>query len=336
MSQLRKLLFPISITYYIFQLIKNKLYDLRILKVTEFEIPTLCIGNLSLGGSGKTPLVNYIIKNFKNKYKIAFLSRGYNRNTSGYILVNDENSAQEIGDEPYLIKRNHKKLIVSVSENRVHGIKKTIEKFKGIQMFILDDAFQHRRLKCSLNIVLSKFDSPFYNDFIIPVGNLREPKCGIKRANIIIITKCPLNINENQKTNIYNKINPSINQKVFFSSIIYNNYLIGRNKIQIKNLVGSSLILVTGIADSSSLEKYLLEKDIVFNHIKFNDHHKYVKSDIQKIKSKSTNKLIITTEKDYYKIIGIEKLSNIYFQGIDIKFHCPKEDFNMEIKKYIK
>lgn len=336
MSQLRKLLFPISIIYFIFQLIKNKLYDLRFLKVTEFDIPTLCIGNLSMGGSGKTPLVNYIIKSFKNQYKIAFLSRGYNRNTSGYILANDKNSAQEIGDEPYLIKKNHKKLIVSVSENRVYGIQKIIKSFKGIQMFVLDDAFQHRRLKCSLNIVLSKFDSPFYNDCLIPVGNLREPKSGIKRANIIIITKCPLELKHEKKINIIKKINPSINQKVFFSSILYDNFLVGINKIHIDKLIGSSVILITGIADSSSLEKYLLEKEIFFDHIKFNDHHKYDNSDIDNIKLRSNNKLIITTEKDYYKIIAIEKLSNIYFQGINIKFHKGSEDFNLEIKKYIK
>ena len=336
MSQLRKLLFPISIIYFIFQLIKNKLYDLRFLKVTEFDIPTLCIGNLSMGGSGKTPLVNYIIKSFKNQYKIAFLSRGYNRNTSGYILANDRNSAQEIGDEPYLIKKNHKKLIVSVSENRVFGIQKIIKSFKGIQMFVLDDAFQHRRLKCSLNIVLSKYDYPYYNDYIIPVGNLREPKSGIKRANIIIITKCPLKLKHEKKINIIKKINPSINQKVFFSSILYDNFLVGINKIHIDKLIGSSVILITGIADSSSLEKYLLEKEIFFDHIKFNDHYKYDSSDLDKIKLRSNNKLIITTEKDYYKIIAIEKLSNIYFQGINIKFHKGSEDFNLEIKKYIK
>ena len=203
-------------------------------------------------------------------------------------------------------------------------------------MFVLDDAFQHRRLKCSLNIILSKFDSPFYNDCIIPVGNLREPKSGIKRANIIIITKCPLELKHEKKINIINKINPSINQKVFFSSIVYDNFLVGINKIHIDKLIGSSVILITGIADSTSLEKYLFEKEIFFDHIKFNDHHKYDNSDIDKIKLRSTNKLIITTEKDYYKIIAIEKLSNIYFQGINIKFHKGSEDFNLEIKKCIK
>ncbi len=336
MSLVRKLLFPISILYYIFQFSRNKLFDINFFDITEFKIPTICVGNLSLGGSGKTPLVNYIINNYKSELKIAFLSRGYNRNSSGYLHVDETKNVEEVGDEPFLIKKNHKNLIVSVSEDRVKGINHTIKKFKGIQLFVLDDAFQHRKLKCSLNIVLSKFDEPFYSDCIFPVGNLREPKAGIKRANIIIITKCPYNLDTYKKNSILKKINPSINQKVFFSTIIYDIFLIGKIKIKINELFNKSIILVTGIADSSSLKNYLLSKNIFFRHIKFNDHHKYSKSDINHIKSISSKMVVLTTKKDYYKIRSIEKLDNLYYQDINIKFLENEEVFNSEIKKILK
>ena len=172
MSLLRSLLLPISLFYYLFQFVRNKLYEWNLLKSKYFNIPTISVGNLSVGGTGKTPLVNYIISTFKNDYKIAFLSRGYGRSSSGYILASKNTVVNEIGDEPYLIKKNHNELIVAVSENRVHGIEKNLEKIKDIQMFVLDDAFQHRKLKCKLNIILSKFSRPYYNDFVIPSGYL--------------------------------------------------------------------------------------------------------------------------------------------------------------------
>ncbi len=173
---MRSLLLPISLFYYLFQFVRNKLYEWNLLTSKYFNIPTISVGNLSVGGTGKTPLVNYIISTFKNDYKIAFLSRGYGRSSSGYILASKNTVVNEIGDEPYLIKKNHNELTVAVSENRVHGIEKTIEKIKDIQMFVLDDAFQHRKLKCKLNIILSKFSRPYYNDFVIPSGNLRRAK----------------------------------------------------------------------------------------------------------------------------------------------------------------
>ena len=173
---MRSLLLPISLFYYLFQFVRNKLYKWNLLTSKYFDIPTISVGNLSVGGTGKTPLVNYIISTFKNNYKIAFLSRGYGRSSSGYILASKNTVVSEIGDEPYLIKKNHNELTVAVSENRVHGIEKTLEKIKDIEMFVLDDAFQHRKLKCKLNIILSKFSKPYYNDFVIPSGLLNLDK----------------------------------------------------------------------------------------------------------------------------------------------------------------
>ncbi len=336
MSLLRILLFPISLLYYLFQLIRNKFYDLSLLKSQEFNIPTVSVGNLSVGGSGKTPLVNYIISNFKKDYKIAFLSRGYARTTSGYILASESNNVYEIGDEPYLIKKNHKEITVVVSEKRDIGIEKTLEKIDDIQMFVLDDAFQHRSLKCSLNIVLSKFSSPYYNDFVIPTGNLREPKSGIKRAQIIIISKCPDDLDINKRKEIIKKINPLSYQNVFFTSIDYDDIIKGQNKIKTKDLINSSVLLVTGIADSSELKKYLKKNKISFDHLEYDDHHNYSTVDINLIKEKSINRKVITTKKDYYKLINIESLENIYYIDIKVKFLADENTFKSELRKVLK
>ena len=333
---MRSLLLPISLFYYLFQFVRNKLYEWNLLTSKYFNIPTISVGNLSVGGTGKTPLVNYIISTFKNDYKIAFLSRGYGRSSSGYILASKNTVVNEIGDEPYLIKKNHNELTVAVSENRVHGIEKTLEKIKDIQMFVLDDAFQHRKLKCKLNIILSKFSRPYYNDFVIPSGNLREPKSGIKRAQIIIISKCPYDLNKTNRQEIIKKINPLPYQKVFFTTVDYNECLLGKNNIMINDLIDSPILLVTGIADSSELEKYLNKKKIIFDHLRFDDHHNYSQNDINLIKSKSIGKKVVTTKKDYYKIIAIESIKNIYCIDISIKFLAGKDDFNYEIGKVLR
>ena len=337
MPLLKILLIPFSILYYLYQIVRNKLFDLNILKSTKFNFPTISIGNLSVGGTGKTPLANYLITKLKSKYNLTFLSRGYMRKTSGYIQANEYSSVNEIGDEPFLIKQTHNDVTVAVCENRVHGIKASIKNKNESNLFILDDAFQHRSLKASINIVLSKFHQPFFDDFIIPSGNLREPAYGIKRANIIIISKCPYNLSETTKNIFIRKINPNSDQKIFFTSIKYKKYVLGKYQLNHNKISKQDVVLVTGIADSSPLEIFLNKKNIIFNHLKFNDHHRYSKQDINLIKSKSKNKNIITTKKDYFKILEIENLENLFYQDINIEFLFNDENnFINELNKFIK
>ena len=337
MPLLRILLIPFSILYYLFQLIRNKLFDLNILKTTKFNFPIISIGNLSVGGTGKTPLANYLITKLKSKYNLTFLSRGYMRKTSGYILANECSSVNEIGDEPFLIKQTHNDISVAVCENRVHGIKASIKNKNESNLYILDDAFQHRSLEASINIVLSKFNQPFFKDFIFPSGKLREPASGIKRANIIIISKCPNNLSETTKNDFVWKINPNSDQKIFFTSIKYKNYVFGKYQLNYNKISKQDVVLVTGIADSTSLENFLNKKNIVFNHLKFKDHHRYSKQDVNLIKSKSKNKNIITTKKDYFKILEIENLENLFYQDINIEFLFNDEkNFMKELYKLIK
>ncbi len=282
MPLLRRLLIPFSILYYLFQLIRNKLFDLNILKTTKFNLPIIAIGNLSVGGTGKTPLANYLITKLKSKYKLTFLSRGYMRKTSGYILANEYSSVNELGDEPFLIKQTHNDITVAVCENRVHGIQSSLQIKNESNLFILDDAFQHRSLKVSINIVLSKFNQPF-------------------------------------------------------TSINYKNHVLGKYQLNHNKISKQEVVLVTGIADSTALEKFLNKKNIIFNHLKFNDHHRYSKQDINLIKSKSKNKNIITTKKDYFKILEIENLENLFYQDINIEFLFNDEkNFIKELNKFIK
>ena len=201
----------------------------------------------------------------------------------------------------------------------------------------LFEPLQHRTLKASINIVLSKFNQPFFRDFIIPSGNLREPASGINRANIIIISNCPYNLSETIKNDFVRKINPNSNQKVFFTSINYKNYVLGKYQLNHNKISKQEVVLVTGIADSTALEKFLNKKNIIFNHLKFNDHHRYSKQDINLIKSKSKNKNIITTKKDYFKILEIENLENLFYQDINIEFLFNDEkNFIKELNKFIK
>jgi len=298
---LRKILFPVAILNYLFQLSKSFFYSNKILKAHKTKINTICIGNLSLGGTGKTPLVKFLIERLSEKINISVLSRGYKRKTKGFIEVSDESDVNDVGDENFMIKKSFKKINVFACENRLHAMDKISKKFSDVDLIILDDAMQHRKIKCDLNILLTKFEQPFYNDFIFPLGNLREPRIGYKRANIIIVTKCPDNLTISEKENIIEKINPLYHQRIFFSKVHYEDILKGKNDVHI-SVLESDFVLVTGIADSQPLTRYLKSKKYKFNHIRYNDHHIYNQNDIKEIIKSSGNKIILTTKKDYFKI----------------------------------
>ena len=232
MSLLRKLLFPLSLLFKIFQEIRNLLYDLNIIGHTEFNIPTVSIGNLSMGGTGKTPLVEYLLSKLIIKYKIGILSRGYKRKSNGFLKLNECSDISLVGDEPFIIQKTFPESNVYVCEDRVDGIKNILKNDQP-DVIILDDAFQHRKLKTTLNIMLSSFSKPFYNDYIFPVGHLRESRLSYKRANMIIITKCPTNLNQNEMDDIKLKINPLDNQKIFFTHISYKDVLFGNKSFKV-------------------------------------------------------------------------------------------------------
>lgn len=332
MSLLRKLLFPLSLLFKFIQEVRNLLYDLNIIANTKFNIPTISVGNLSMGGTGKTPMVEYLLSNLLIKYKIGILSRGYKRKSNGFLKLNEYSDISVVGDEPFIIQKTFPDSNVYVCEDRVTGIQ-NILKNDELDFIILDDAFQHRKLKTTLNIMLSSFSKPFYNDYIFPVGDLRESRLSYKRANIIIITKCPANLSQNEMNDIKLKINPLEDQKIFFSTILYKDILFGNKSLNINSIINKEILLVTGIAETDSIIRYLNSRSIKFKHLEYSDHHHYSNNDINNILKLSRNSLVLTTKKDYYKLK--DNINNLLYLDIETRFLKNEDQFLKEVYKIL-
>ena len=329
---IKKILFWIfSIPFLLVTSIRNFLYNIGVIKSHQFNIPIISIGNLVLGGSGKTPSIEYLVRLLSNNYKVAVLSRGYGRKSTGFILADSNSDAGIIGDESMQYYRKFKNIIISVDSNRVRGINKLIKLNSKPEIVLLDDAYQHRRVKPGMSILLTKFNDLYSEDNIFPLGNLRESKRNANRADVIIVTKCDKNINKDQKRHIIQKLNIGDNQKIYFSSIKYSKMVYDKESSKpLSEFKNIKFTLVTGIADSSHLINYLNDSGYNFNHILFKDHHNFSDSDIIKI---DRNNLIITTEKDYVKLFT-KITSSLYY--LPIEFIIDNEvDFSKQILDYI-
>jgi len=317
----------ISIPFSIVTLIRNSLYDIGLYKSSEFNIPIISVGNLVLGGSGKTPTIEYLIRLLSKNYKIAVLSRGYGRKSNGFIIADSNSDANLIGDEPMQYFRKFKDIVVSVDSDRTRAINKLINLNLKIEIILLDDAYQHRKVKPKTSILLTEYSKIYSEDYIFPLGNLRESVANAKRADIILVTKCDKNINQNHKIKTIQKLNANKNQKIYFSSIKYSNMVYSKeDKKSIDDLKNRKFILVTGIANSSNMVNYLKDKGYDFNHLSFNDHHNYSDSDISDI---NANELVITTEKDYVKLYSRVTTKLFY---LPIEFIIDnEEEFNNQI-----
>ena len=315
------LLYPLSIVYNLITSLRNLLFDLGLINSVQYKIPTIGVGNLSTGGTGKSILVDYLIELLKIKYRITTLSRGYNRDTSGFIQATSKSSAYEIGDEPYQFYSKHPEINVVVCEDRRKGMKLILNNLPNTEISIWDDVFQHRYVKPGLMLLTTTFKYPYYQDKVLPIGNLRENKSSSKRADLIIVTKCPDELSYIEKLEFLEKLSPDENQKVFFSTISYKKNLKSDDStIHIDNLREDEFILVTGIADSSYLVKYLNNKNLKFKHLKYSDHYNFKKPSIDKILSISRNKKIITTEKDYGRLKPKINRGEIYYLEVSIEF----------------
>ena len=322
MKLFRKLLFFLTPLYYLITVVRNILYDLSFYKTTKFQVPTIGIGNLAVGGTGKSPMVEYLIDLLSKKYSIATLSRGYGRNTKSFIIANEKSTHSDIGDEPLQFYNKYNNIIVCVDNNRVNGINNLLQINKPPGVILLDDCFQHRKLILGLSILLTDYSNLFSNDYVLPFGNLREPASSSRRADIVIVTKCPKNIDEIRKNKIKNKLNLKLSQKLFFSSIEYSKSVIFNNtKTQFNNFVKDKFILVTGLASSDHIVDYLANNKCDFEHKEFNDHHDYILKDFEKV-NPSLN--ILTTEKDYAKLIKILPKRKIYYLPITVNIDYNK------------
>jgi tetraacyldisaccharide 4'-kinase len=331
MKFIRIILFPIVPIYYIVTWLRNRLYDLGIKSSKSYDFPVICVGNLSTGGTGKTPMIEYLIRLLKDDKSIATLSRGYKRKTEGFVLADEDANADSIGDEPFQFYNKFEHLTVAVDGDRQNGIAQLLNLSTKPDIILLDDAYQHRKVKAGFNILLTAYNNLYYKDVVLPTGNLREPRSGAKRADIIVVTKCRKNISEAEKNKITSKIKLENHQKLFFSYVDYADTV--RSSLNSLELITlPKFTLVTGIANAKPLVDFLANKGLKFDHLEYSDHYNFRPSDIDTLASKS---LIITTEKDYVRLSVNESLKDkLYYLPIQIKID-RSEIFNATIKSFV-
>ena len=342
----RILLFPLAIIYWVIIFIRNKFYDLKIFDSATFGMPLICVGNLSVGGTGKSPMVEFLVRNLKDDFRVATLSRGYKRKTKGYALANERSDALEIGDEPMQFKLKFPQVPVAVGEERLDAISQLLHDKPDIQSIILDDAFQHRAIKAGMNILLTDYNNLFTRDFYLPTGDLRDLKSSYKRAEIIVVTKCDPAIDEKVKKDITSEIGLSTNQHIFFTANSYGDvyHIIKQDQI-IRLITNTDVLLVTGIANPQPLKDLLEEHTDTYYMLHYPDHHIFTIDDWKDIKKRfdkieAEKKIILTTEKDAVRLskFGVQ-LNDVPLYVIPLKHHFlfnEEEKFLSLIKSYIK
>lgn len=334
MNALRKILFPFSILYGIVTAIRNFLFDIDFFKSYSFDVPTIVVGNLSVGGTGKTPQIEYLIRLLSPQFKVATLSRGYKRKTAGFVLADESATASSIGDEPYQFYSKFKTIQVAVDANRKNGIETLLAQKSKPEILLLDDAYQHRKVKAGLYILLTTYNELYCDDYMLPTGNLRESRSGAKRAKIVIVTKCPQDLAIAEQVKIRAKLNLNENQELYFSYIDYDNSVFSEHAaISRKLIMGEPKVLIAGIAKPDSFFNFLKQKGDLC--LPFPDHHDFTDADIEAIKVKAENKRIITTEKDYVRLKGSLPSEQLFYLPIQSSFINGGAKFNKTIYDYV-
>ena len=348
----RLFLYPVSAIYGLIVSIRNFLYDYKIFKSTEFEIPVISIGNITVGGTGKTPHTEYLVELLRKQFNVTTISRGYKRKTKGYQEVEVNSLATQVGDEPLQIKTKFNEVQVVVDEKRVHAIKKIqVQETRQLpDVILLDDAFQHRSVSPGINILLIDFNRPIDKDMLMPVGRLREARWQMRRANVIIYTKCPQEISPITRRIIMKDVNLRPYQNLFFTTMIYQPItpVFPESAIETPKLASDkvSVLLVTGIVNPEHLRKYLSNFSEDITDLKFPDHHNFNHSNIQLIEQKfeaigSENKIIITTEKDSMRLKDLDLSptlkSHLFYIPLKIKFlDSEGKNFDEKIVTYVR
>ena len=344
LKSFRILLLPFALLFGLIVLIRNWLYDKKVLKSASFGLPLVGVGNLSVGGTGKSPMVEFLVMHLKGRYKVATLSRGYMRKTKGYALANDNTTAIDIGDEPLQFYKKFPDVPVAIGEERIVAIPQLLHDHPETQVIILDDVFQHRAIKPGLNILLTEFGNLFTRDFFLPTGDLRDAKASYKRADLIVVTKCKHGLSVEEKDAVRKEINPLQGQKIFFTTIAYGvPYHITRRTFYHVD-ENTEVLLVTGIANPKPLKNLLEETIHTYYMMHYNDHHIFSIDDWRDIKTKfegmdAEHKIILTTEKDAMRLL---KFSNeidgmpFYVMPIEHKFLFNEEQlFLREVTGFI-
>jgi tetraacyldisaccharide 4'-kinase len=346
-------LYPVSLVFGLFTGIRNVLYNTGILPSVEFPFPVICVGNITVGGTGKTPHTEYITGLLRVNFKVATLSRGYKRRTSDFRIASASAQVRDIGDEPMQIFRNFPDVLVTVDRNRVNGVNRILQEYPETEVIILDDGFQHRRITPGYSVLLSDFERPIVRDHMLPYGNLRESKVNMRRADIILITKSPENISPIQRRLIVKEIDKSPYQNLYFTTFRYKppvSVFEDRDEeIQpdISECAGCGIVLITGIANPQPLKEYLQKKFEEIIHLSFPDHYNFNEKDLLRIYSayndlKSTTRYLFTTEKDAVRLREFTNIaepirSAFFYIPIEIYFlNEDKDEFDNLIIDYVR
>lgn len=308
LKSFRFLLLPFALLYGLIVIIRNFLYNKNYLKSATFNFPLICVGNLSVGGTGKSPMTEYLVCLLQPHFKIGTLSRGYKRKTKGYVLATSTTTALEIGDEPMQFHLKFPGIAVAVGEERIVAIPQMLHDRPDLEAIILDDAFQHREVRAGLNILLTACEDLYTKDFFLPTGDLRDQRSSAAMADIIIVTKCPATLSVDEREEIIREIDPMQEQKVFFTMIEYGtpyHILTGEQR----NFTGrEEVLLISGIANPEPLKKYIAKKAETYEQLNYRDHHIFRIDDLKDIRKKfeamdAGDKLMITTEKDAVRLV---------------------------------
>ncbi|MBP9994798.1 MAG: tetraacyldisaccharide 4'-kinase [bacterium] len=344
---MKLLLYPLSIIYSIVLFIRHKLFDYNIIKSRSFDVSTICVGNLSFGGTGKTPHTEYLIRLLSDSMRVAVLSRGYGRKTRGFVMAHEGVTHEDIGDEPMQYFTKFPGITVAVDEKRGEGVRMLMEMDEKPDVILLDDAYQHRSIKAGLNILLTDYHNIYSKDTLTPAGNLRDIKHAARRADIIIVTKCPAVLDPYSKRNIIESLRPKSHQKVLFSKIIFDELTPVNEAARTVNVSENrSILLFCGIANPYPLEDYMNRKTNSLTIMHFNDHHEYSDNDFDEItgnfeKIIGKKKIAVTTEKDFMRMADnsyLCKFENmpLFTIPIKVRFHDDNEEiFNKEIFDYV-
>jgi tetraacyldisaccharide 4'-kinase len=341
----RYLLFPFSLIYGGVVWLRNWLFDKNILKSATFNFPIICVGNIAVGGTGKTPMTEYLIRLLQNDFKTATLSRGYKRKTKGFAIADASTTALEIGDEPMQFHNKFPNVTVAVGEERLVAIPQLLHDKADTALIILDDAFQHRMVNAGLNIVLTAYNNLYTRDLMLPAGDLRDVKASMKRADIIVVTKCKAGLTVQEKENIIKEISPLPHQSVFFTVIVYTHpyHLFKTEKASIN--ADTNILLICGIANPRPLKDYLESKMHTYDMLRYPDHHIFNMDDLADIKKQFAkmpgyNKVLITTEKDAVRLVKFEEALKdfpVYVLPIEHAFLFNEgEKFNALVLNFIR
>lgn len=337
MAFIRILLFPFAVLYNIITALRNVLYNRGLKPSVEFDIPVINVGNLAVGGTGKTPMIEHLVRLLQNKYTIATLSRGYGRKTKGFRIATDQDDAETLGDEPLQFYRKFKdKIVVAVGEDRAFAIPNILQEHEHVQAVLLDDAFQHRRVKPSFNILLSDYNRPFYTDYLLPAGRLRESRSNAARADVVVITKCPPEISIDERMAIEQTVRGYTSKPVFFTTIHYGEIIAFGGSTQLPN---NRVVLITGIANAEPFRKYIETTSTIVHHFDFADHHEYSVDDFKRFRDivkEDPSVSLITTEKDMVKLADRKFTEEtrslpLFYIPIEVKFLKNGQDFDAMI-----